>query len=348
MERNKKEVGNRIKMIRQSLGMTMAEFGALVDKKAPASDSIVSRWEKGTSIPSSKRLKTIAELGNTTVAYLLRPTDGEISMDIAVDVAKDIFYKKLSNKEKFRDETRQALEYFNNDSLDLILEQEISRYLKNPQVIESQKLRNLDNRSDFETYLIEGLLDRYKKEVPTNQNLIKMISDGIPKNPENYEDFDTPLVAGMPLKRALNENPQLISNDERSDLETLAEKGATLFFGEYEGAVDPKLRDEINTILEETRQKIEALKENYPDKPSKIEQDTKVFIDGNVWWKRGQEKSKDDLNLSKSTKEEIIALGSALLAKERASSTPRPPENTKEETSPLGKGSIFYPRESKY
>lgn len=66
---NKQEVGYRIKNIRLSLGKNTRQFGELFSP--PASDSIVSRWESGKSIPNPQRLKIIAEKGNTTTEHLL-------------------------------------------------------------------------------------------------------------------------------------------------------------------------------------------------------------------------------------------------------------------------------------
>ena len=60
--------GQTIKMIRLKLGLTMKEFGEKFDP--PASDSIVSRWERDVSAPNPKRIKRIAELGNVDVLDL--------------------------------------------------------------------------------------------------------------------------------------------------------------------------------------------------------------------------------------------------------------------------------------
>ncbi|WP_065580946.1 helix-turn-helix domain-containing protein [Staphylococcus hominis] len=65
---NKKEVGNRIKLIRLNNSDNLREFGEKIDN---AADSIVSRWEKGKSLPNSKRLKLISEIGDVSVDYLL-------------------------------------------------------------------------------------------------------------------------------------------------------------------------------------------------------------------------------------------------------------------------------------
>lgn len=71
---NKHEVGNGIFFIRKSLGLTMKEFGKLLGDPI-ASDSIVSRWEKGKHLPNNKRLKRIAEIGGITVSDLIGEDD---------------------------------------------------------------------------------------------------------------------------------------------------------------------------------------------------------------------------------------------------------------------------------
>lgn len=77
MDVNKIEVGKRIYIIRKSLGVTMKEFGERVGKPF-ASDSIVSRWEKGQSLPNNERLKRIAELSNKTVSELIENETSEL------------------------------------------------------------------------------------------------------------------------------------------------------------------------------------------------------------------------------------------------------------------------------
>lgn len=73
MDVDKKEVGQRIKSIRLSLGYTLEEFGSKMNPTA--SDSIVSRWEKGVSIPNNGRLVDIAFYGQISVDELLYGTD---------------------------------------------------------------------------------------------------------------------------------------------------------------------------------------------------------------------------------------------------------------------------------
>lgn len=62
-------VGERIKSIRQSLGLSMNEFGQLFNP--PASKGVVSNWENDYNLPNNTRLKKIAKLCNVTTEQLL-------------------------------------------------------------------------------------------------------------------------------------------------------------------------------------------------------------------------------------------------------------------------------------
>lgn len=64
---NKIEVGQRIKNVRLSKGMTLEEFGKIFN----ATKGNVLKWEKGQSLPNPERLKTIAKLSDITVEELL-------------------------------------------------------------------------------------------------------------------------------------------------------------------------------------------------------------------------------------------------------------------------------------
>lgn len=68
MNVDKKAVGIRIGEIRRNKGLTLEEFGKLVDN---AGKSVVSKWEKGITIPNNKRIKIISEIGDITIDDLL-------------------------------------------------------------------------------------------------------------------------------------------------------------------------------------------------------------------------------------------------------------------------------------
>ena len=73
--------------------MTLEDFGDLLNP--PASDSIVSRWERGVSLPSNERTKQIAKEGNITVDELLYGNPLERYSD--EELLKELLRRKQNN-----------------------------------------------------------------------------------------------------------------------------------------------------------------------------------------------------------------------------------------------------------
>lgn len=88
-------IGQRIKMIRQELGLTLEEFGKMFDPIANKSN--VSRWEKGKAMPSPERLKIIAELGGISVQELLYGDEREYIYPLIINIAAKQYDIDLSN-----------------------------------------------------------------------------------------------------------------------------------------------------------------------------------------------------------------------------------------------------------
>lgn len=74
---DKKAVGKRIFNIRNSLNLTLEQFGK--DKNINAEHSNVSKWERGATLPNHSRLEIIAKIGNITLNELLY---GDMEKDI--------------------------------------------------------------------------------------------------------------------------------------------------------------------------------------------------------------------------------------------------------------------------
>lgn len=66
-----KQLGRNIRDIRLDKGMTLDEFSNEFDEPKPSS-SIISRWERGVSTPSPKRLKKLSELAGIEVNELYK------------------------------------------------------------------------------------------------------------------------------------------------------------------------------------------------------------------------------------------------------------------------------------
>lgn len=71
---NKKEVGKRIYTIRKNMGLSLEQFGILLQ----AGRSNVSKWELGKVLPRRERLTDIAKLGKISVEELLYGKEKEI------------------------------------------------------------------------------------------------------------------------------------------------------------------------------------------------------------------------------------------------------------------------------
>jgi len=91
------KVGKRIKMLRISKGMTMNEFGNLIDSNVKS--GTVTNWESGKNAPNKKRLKRIADLCGVSVDFLLNGTQMSIR-DIKRFQSALIDKNTLTNEEK--------------------------------------------------------------------------------------------------------------------------------------------------------------------------------------------------------------------------------------------------------
>ena len=94
---NKTEVGQRIKNIRLSKGMTLEEFGKIFN----ATKGNVLKWEKGQSMPNPERLKTIAKIADISIDELLY---GSFTQRLG-----NILAKTLNENEKYKNLNFSAL-----------------------------------------------------------------------------------------------------------------------------------------------------------------------------------------------------------------------------------------------
>lgn len=194
MEINLKEVGKRIKLIREKHGYTMADLGKLVDTN---SASTINNWEKGNNLPNKKRLEKIALLGNTTenwikygefsdyVSKICNEYESNILSRYGEDTLKNFKEALLDtlemNKISYEDDMKiikTAKELY-----DLVLLSKKDNYYApiHFEVDEEYILEKFENltRKDFQT-MCEALLEKnnliYDKKNRSQQKLIYLIS----------------------------------------------------------------------------------------------------------------------------------------------------------------------------
>ncbi|MGO2657615.1 MAG: helix-turn-helix domain-containing protein [Lactococcus lactis] len=94
MDINAKSVGSRINDIRLSLGLSMEQFGKLFN----TSKGTVNNWEKGRNLPNKENLLKIANLGDTTIEYILHGTMDEYIDNLITKLQTDLLAdKSISN-----------------------------------------------------------------------------------------------------------------------------------------------------------------------------------------------------------------------------------------------------------
>ena len=90
LEDIKSIIAENIVQLRKSKGMTQIELA----EKLNYSDKAISKWERGESVPDISVLKTIADLFNVTVDYLITDDhDGGVIGDEGID--EEVLKKKL-------------------------------------------------------------------------------------------------------------------------------------------------------------------------------------------------------------------------------------------------------------
>lgn len=151
---NKVKVGERIFNIRNSLNLTLEQFGK--DKDINAERSNVSKWERGATLPNRSRLEIIAKKGNMTVNELLYG-----SIDEFLDNNIDILFSNLDNNTGF---FKSVLNVIDRGVINL----ELSETL------------DINNLSNVEKQFKKVIDDYFLNIKSNNENMIRYIKN-------NYE-----------------------------------------------------------------------------------------------------------------------------------------------------------------
>lgn len=91
-------LGQKIRNIRKTKGLTMEEFGKLFSP--PASKGVVSNWENNYNRPNNERLKKIAEFGGISVEELLYGQKKDYIKTLVVKIANYYYNIDISDDNK--------------------------------------------------------------------------------------------------------------------------------------------------------------------------------------------------------------------------------------------------------
>ena len=167
-EINKHEVGARIRLLRSQKGRTLIDLASKLDEVLPIkynkhgevitlSDSIISRWENGISLPNKERQKAISEVLGVPLEELLYGKN-----DNYIDSLIESFKIELEENNKI-----------NAESMKKVYDENYQTFLK----------KNMDYGSSFEESLNEfgevaGIVrisDKYKRLVNLTKNENKVL-----------------------------------------------------------------------------------------------------------------------------------------------------------------------------
>lgn len=96
-------ISKRIKEIRNKLGLSMTEFGKLLD----TSKNSVSQWESAKVIPNSERIRKIAELGNIPIKFLYLSDLDVVDLSIKINPQ----YTKLMSPPSYFNDYESCIVY---------------------------------------------------------------------------------------------------------------------------------------------------------------------------------------------------------------------------------------------
>ena len=179
---NKRNVGLRIRQIRNSLNLTLEEFGKIfssdVNNKLNAGKSNVSTWERGDSLPNKQRLDIIAKKGNMTVNELLYGSIDEFLDNNLVSILEYQTGNKVSSNEEYSIARLQFKKWLEDRNITLENIHYIYDYIDqnnaswNPWSVDADYLKTMENiRESMQegTYslipLIEMLTEKDRKRV---------------------------------------------------------------------------------------------------------------------------------------------------------------------------------------
>ena len=179
--KSNKAIGDRIKAVREKLGKTQIDFGLAFNP--PVNKSSVSRWEKGETLPSAKRLKYIADLGSVSVDYLINGS-GLSLMATKVLLDKAVGGQKLTGDEQKKLAESQLDLHATTSRLAKNSSEEIHQLIEQQrELIDKKPLSILSGYSLSDFLIFFNLVrlygsDNQNSEMATLLNMFRQIANG--------------------------------------------------------------------------------------------------------------------------------------------------------------------------
>lgn len=267
MEINKYSLANKIKNLRNKLSLNQENFGKLFTPVA--AKGIVSRWEKGQSIPNKERINKISELSGYSVKELLY---GSLEEEI-LKLINFAFQFMPTSIEKITD-----VDYNSNDLSHLSVLSNLKAFAKFYNLSTNQIYLNYDVKSsgkDSDNYLNEVQKnEKYYKEYylketikrcrlkglePTNQIAIsRTLAYVAERKLDGETDTDIGFLTFVfqnltDLQENYIDNFLYVENNNTGKKERIS------------NSISEKLEKDVFNVLEEAKNDIFLLKNQLPD-----------------------------------------------------------------------------------
>lgn len=167
-------IGSRIKQVRLKNGKSQEDFGSLFDP--PVNKASVSRWESGKTLPTSKRLQKIADLGGVSVEYLINGV--KLNANDFLDLVDKALNTPLNKKDYQRLNASELAFFSSLSKITAITQTEAQNKIKKEQAIITKHPLSILDLKTYGDFL--ALLNLIRRHGSDDQNrffnvLINMI-----------------------------------------------------------------------------------------------------------------------------------------------------------------------------
>lgn len=158
------DIGSRIKQVRLKNGKSQEDFGSLFDP--PVNKASVSRWESGKTLPTSKRLQKIADLGGVSVEYLINGV--KLSASDFLDLVDKALNTPLNKKDYQRLNAAQLGFFSSLSKITAITQTEAQNKIKKEQAIITKHPLSILDLKTYGDFL--SLLNLIRRHGSDDQN----------------------------------------------------------------------------------------------------------------------------------------------------------------------------------
>lgn len=260
---DKKILADIIKKTRNDLGKSQEEFGKLFNP--PAAKSIISRWEKGVSVPSKNRLEKISNLSGIPI-HLLKNTNLYYSIlnlvKFSLGYNSDEYEDDLKNIKEMSLEDRKFIESANKinsySSFDLFIQPPDFSYINSLNDEKRNRVLNEYNTNEYNKKISYYTQKAFIKADlmglnAQDRNPLIFLIENIVEDHFNEIKLDSVGIINLVNQKILS----IMEKDIMERIYTTNHKSGKVY---RESSIEESVEHSLLNILEETSNKLVELK----------------------------------------------------------------------------------------